>query len=83
MGWNFIRKVKDSRLIAELDEESKFYFVHSYHFECTDTADQLLETHHGYTFSSGVERGNVMGVQFHPEKSHRHGMQLFKNFVEL
>jgi glutamine amidotransferase len=83
MGWNLIRKVKNSRLIEELDEGSRFYFVHSYHYECTDVADKLLETDHGYTFSSGIERGNVMGVQFHPEKSHRFGMQLIKNFVEL
>lgn len=83
MGWNLIRKVKDSRLIAGLDEGSRFYFVHSYHYECADAADRLLETHHGYAFTSGVERGNVMGVQFHPEKSHRYGMQLIKNFVEL
>lgn len=83
MGWNLIRKVKDSRLIAGLDEGSRFYFVHSYHYECTNSADRLLETHHGYAFTSGVERGNVMGVQFHPEKSHRYGMQLIKNFVEL
>ncbi len=83
MGWNLIRRVKDSRLIAGLDEGSRFYFVHSYHYECVDAADRLLETHHGYAFTSGVERGNVMGVQFHPEKSHRYGVQLIKNFVEL
>lgn len=83
MGWNLIRKVKNSRLTANLSDGSRFYFVHSYHYECADTADQLLETHHGQTFTSGIERGNVMGVQFHPEKSHRYGMQLIKNFVEL
>jgi glutamine amidotransferase len=83
MGWNLIHHVKDSRLTSELDDNSKFYFVHSYHYECANPIDRLLETHHGYTFTSGVERGNVMGVQFHPEKSHRYGMQLIKNFVEL
>lgn len=83
MGWNLIRHVKESRLTAGLDDSSRFYFVHSYHYDCADTTDQLLETHHGYVFTSGVERGNVMGVQFHPEKSHRYGMQLIKNFVEL
>lgn len=83
MGWNLIRHVKDSRLTAGLDDRSRFYFVHSYHYECTNAADRLLETHHGYVFTSGVERGNVMGVQFHPEKSHRYGMQLIKNFVAL
>ncbi len=83
MGWNLIRKIKDSRLTAGLDDSSRFYFVHSFHYECTDEADRLLESHHGYAFTSGVERGNVMGVQFHPEKSHRYGMQLIKNFVEF
>ena len=83
MGWNLIRHVKDSRLTAELDDRSRFYFVHSYHYECSNPADRLLETHHGYAFTSAVERGNVMGVQFHPEKSHRYGMQLIKNFVEF
>lgn len=83
MGWNLIRHVKDSRLTAGLDDRSRFYFVHSYHYECANAADRLLETQHGYAFTSGVERGNVMGVQFHPEKSHRYGMQLIKNFVEL
>lgn len=83
MGWNLVRIVKDSRLITGLDDRSRFYFVHSFHYECADAADCLLETHHGYDFTSGVERGNVMGVQFHPEKSHRYGMQLIKNFVDL
>lgn len=83
MGWNLIRKVKDSRLTNGLDDKSRFYFVHSYHYDCENPEDSLLETQHGYTFTSGIERGNVMGVQFHPEKSHRYGMQLFKNFVEL
>jgi glutamine amidotransferase len=57
--------------------------VHSYHYECEDQADELFKTHYGYDFVSGVQRGNVMGVQFHPEKSHRFGMQLFKNFIGL
>lgn len=83
MGWNLIQKVKDSRLTSGLDDTARFYFVHSFHYECIDVADRLLETHHGYAFASGVERGNVMGVQFHPEKSHRYGMQLIKNFVEI
>ncbi len=45
--------------------------------------DVLLEAEHGYTFTAGIQRGNVMGVQFHPEKSHRYGMRLIKNFVEM
>jgi len=83
MGWNMIRKLKDSRLTRDLDDNSRFYFVHSYHYECEHADDRLMETHHGYAFTSGIERGNVMGVQFHPEKSHRYGTQLLKSFVEL
>ena len=83
MGWNRIGKVKDSPLTEGLNDDSRFYFVHSFYYECADPADRLLETEHGRVFTSGIERGNVMGVQFHPEKSHRHGMQLIKNFVEL
>lgn len=83
MGWNLIRKVRNSHLANGLDDKSRFYFVHSYHYDCENPADSLFETRHGYTFTSGVQSGNVMGVQFHPEKSHRYGMQLLKNFVEL
>lgn len=83
MGWNQIRRIKASRLTEGLDDTSRFYFVHSYHYECAEASDSLLETHHGYDFTSGVERANVMGVQFHPEKSHRYGMQLIRNFLEI
>ena len=83
MGWNRIKVCKAHPLVKGLDDTSRFYFVHSYHYECTDEADVLLETTYGYGFASGIQRENVMGVQFHPEKSHRYGMQLMKNFVEL
>ncbi|ABR91600.1 glutamine amidotransferase [Janthinobacterium sp. Marseille] len=83
MGWNQIECAKAHPLVSELDQLSRFYFVHSYHFSCLDKNDELLRTQYGYEFSSGVQRNNVMGVQFHPEKSHRYGMQLIKNFVEI
>lgn len=83
MGWNSIRRRKAHPLLDGLDEKSRFYFVHSYHYQCQDEADILLETTYGYDFTSGVQRENVMGVQFHPEKSHRYGMQLMKNFVGI
>ncbi len=83
MGWNRVRRCKTHPLLNGLDENSRFYFVHSYHYQCQDEADVLLETTHGYDFTSGVQRENVMGVQFHPEKSHRYGMQLMRNFVEI
>ncbi len=83
MGWNQAAVSKHNALTAGLENDARFYFVHSYHYECEDMADELLHTHYGYAFSSGIQRGNIMGVQFHPEKSHRFGMQLFKNFIGL
>lgn len=83
MGWNKVRTCKFHPLIAGLDANARFYFVHSYHLHCKDESDVLMETTYEYSFTSAIQRDNVMGVQFHPEKSHRHGMQLIKNFVEL
>lgn len=83
MGWNGATPTKAEPLTRRLEQGARFYFVHSYWFECAEPADVLLQTVYGFAFASGVQRGNVMGVQFHPEKSHRFGMQLLKNFVEL
>lgn len=83
MGWNFIQKSKDSRLLHGLSDESRFYFVHSYHMLIEEEQNQLTKTNFGYDFTSSVEFNNIYGVQFHPEKSHHFGMQLMKNFVDL
>lgn len=83
MGWNKVRGLKQHALINDIADDSRFYFVHSYHYECEQAEDALLQTEYGYGFTSAVQRQNVMGVQFHPEKSHRYGMQLMRNFVEL
>ncbi len=83
MGWNQVKATKIHPLSDGLESGGRFYFVHSYHYECEDPTDELFNTHYGYDFTSGVQRGNVIGVQFHPEKSHRFGMQLFKNFISL
>jgi glutamine amidotransferase len=82
MGWNLAKGEKSSPLLAGKGQDSRFYFVHSYHAVCNDPKDVLTSTHHGYRFTSSFERNNIIGVQFHPEKSHRFGMQLLKNFVE-
>ena len=81
MGWNNITIQHSDPLLRDL-EGSRFYFVHSYHLLCHNSADIIAATHHGYEFPSIVRRGNIMGTQFHPEKSHRFGMQLYRNFVE-
>lgn len=82
MGWNFVSPKKPSCLFENFSEQPKFYFVHSYHFKTSNEADVLCMTHYGYDFVSAVEHGNIAGVQFHPEKSHKFGMQLLRNFAE-
>jgi len=83
MGWNTIRICQPNPIFTEMDNESRFYFVHSYHVICTDASAVLAETQYGYNFTSAVAKENIIGVQFHPEKSHKFGMKLFRNFVEL
>lgn len=83
MGWNVVSPVKESAMTGGLPAESRFYFVHSYHVRCLMPEDVLLRACHGsITFDAAFEHGNIVGVQFHPEKSHRFGMILLKNFVE-
>jgi glutamine amidotransferase len=83
MGWNTARIKKQSGIFNNLDEASRFYFLHSYHVQCADESDVLTTTCHGYDFVSSLQRDNIVGVQFHPEKSHKFGMVLMKNFSEL
>lgn len=81
MGWCDVRAGKPSRLLEEMHPNPRFYFVHSYHFSCENEDDVLLTANYGYDFVAGVESGNIMGVQFHPEKSHKFGMKLLSNFA--
>lgn len=81
MGWNTAKPMHTDSLFGDAGAETRFYFVHSYHVVCDEPADQLAITHHGYDFASAVQRGNIMGTQFHPEKSHRFGMKLLRNFA--
>lgn len=83
MGWNTVTPTVDHPLSARLSADARFYFVHSYYFDCENPDNALFRSYYGVPFTSGVQCGNVMGVQFHPEKSHRYGMQLIKNFVEI
>lgn len=83
IGWNRVSIKKQSRLMRDISELSEFYFVHSYHFKLKKESDLLNETNFDYDFASAVERENIFGVQYHPEKSHDAGMRLLKNFTEL
>ena len=81
MGWNVARPTAKSRLFSPEDDEQRFYFVHSYHAECADSRDVSAIAQYGYDFACAVEKAEVMGVQFHPEKSHRFGMALLQRFA--
>ncbi len=85
MGWNLVQLHTPSPLtegFAALPEP-RFYFVHSYFVECTDPAVAVMRTSYGVTYDSAVQQGNIYGVQFHPEKSHRFGMKLLGNFARI
>ena len=83
MGWNSVTTVGNSPLFEGFLPEMRFYFVHSYHVVCRRQEDVLMTTEYGGVITAAVERGNIMGTQFHPEKSHKYGMILLKNFAEM
>jgi len=83
MGWNRVKPARQHKLAEGLEHDARFYFVHSYFFDCVVDDDILFQTCYGGNFTSGVQHGSVTGVQFHPEKSHRFGMRLINNFLEL
>jgi glutamine amidotransferase len=83
MGWNEVRATRAHALVEGLPQPSRFYFVHSYYVRADDPADCLLRTTYGLEFDAALCRGNIMGAQFHAEKSHRFGMRLFANFAGL
>lgn len=83
MGWNDIETVAIGGLLHDLGESSRFYFLHSYYFVPNDVIDVLAWANYGGNFACAVRKGNIHGVQFHPEKSHAWGIQLLKNFANL
>lgn len=83
MGWNSVRFQKESVLTADISAEPRYYFVHSYYVECTNQEDILCTTNYGDDFVSGFQHNNIFGLQFHPEKSHKFGMELLANFCKL
>lgn len=83
MGWNLINVNKKSRLFNELSIERRFYFVHSYYVESNIETEVLSETNYINKFTSGLERDNIFALQFHPEKSHKFGMDVMLNFLNI
>lgn len=83
IGWNSIEVQKESSLLQHWNQDQLFYFVHSYHMTCNDPVDILSTSVYDVRFVSAVQKGNIFGTQFHPEKSHRNGMQILKNFADM
>jgi imidazole glycerol-phosphate synthase subunit HisH len=83
MGWNIAQPATLNPLLDEVGIDPRYYFVHSYYVQVDDPAHSLMRTHYGVDFDSAICKDNIFGVQFHPEKSHRFGMQILKNFAEL
>lgn len=82
MGWNDVFPSRPSPLFFGLEQDAQFYFLHSYYFAPHDSADTLVTAEYGFRYACSVGRGNVFGVQFHPEKSHHWGLSLLKNFAQ-
>jgi len=83
MGWNTLTVEKQNFLLSQSIEERRFYFVHSYHVVCDDAHDVLATTNYGVALTAAISRNRLYGTQFHPEKSHRFGMDLIKKFLEI
>ncbi|HEV7877820.1 imidazole glycerol phosphate synthase subunit HisH [Bradyrhizobium sp.] len=83
MGWNDVTPKSGARLFSGLEQDSRFYFLHSYYFDCASSENVLATSEYGIAFGCAVRSNNIYGVQFHPEKSHNYGVRLLKNFAEL
>lgn len=83
MGWNDVQSSGDHPIMRDLGKDPRFYFLHSFYFECENPSHIAATSHYSHEFSCAVASGNVFGAQFHPEKSHHWGVQLLKNFAEI
>lgn len=83
MGWNTVSFLKNSKITNGISEHPRYYFVHSYFVDCAHQEDILCSTNYGEDFVSGFQHNNIFGLQFHPEKSHKFGMELLANFCKI
>jgi len=83
MAWNYVKAKKGCDLFNDMPQESRFYFVHSYHLKMNNPEDIWLTSNYGYEFCAAYQHENIFATQFHPEKSHKFGMKLLENFAKL
>jgi glutamine amidotransferase len=83
MGWNDVSLAKESGIFAGVSSTPRFYFLHSFYFECAESTSSIATSEYGYKFTCAVQSENIYGVQFHPEKSHHDGVQLLRDFANI
>lgn len=83
LGWNTVEIQKVHQIFKNIDHQKGFYFLHSYFFDCSHIDDVLGTTNYGLTYASAINRDNIFGMQFHPEKSHLNGLTIFNNFSKI
>lgn len=83
MGWNLVELPEDMDLFSDLGPAKHFYFAHSYHAQVRDAAAKVAPTDYGFALAASVQKGNVYGVQFHPEKSGKQGLRVLQNFYDI
>ncbi|MFP5471579.1 MAG: imidazole glycerol phosphate synthase subunit HisH [Bacteroidia bacterium] len=83
IGWNNLNSVKDSPLLKNITEEDEFYFLHKYHLHNILPENSIAQTNYEFNFTSVIQKENIFGVQFHPEKSHESGIKILQNFLAV
>ena len=83
MGWNDVEITNNDNKLVQRKELNEYYFVHSYFFDCEHNKNIVGKTDYGINFTSFISKENIYGVQFHPEKSSKQGLELIKNFLKL
>jgi glutamine amidotransferase len=82
MGWEYTIPLSKSKIFKDMYEDPKFYFVHSYYVKCSNQQEAIIGANYMHPFHAGIEKDTIVGVQFHPEKSHKYGMKLLENFAK-
>ncbi len=83
MGWNQVFQANPSVLTHDMTDNTRFYFVHSYHVKVDEEKNSILKCNYGVQFDAAIQNGNIFGAQFHPEKSHKFGMHFLENFAKI